>query len=112
MPLNVAKVIDGSALQNGQQLFQSDLAFANDDDVRTRSEILVGVDAGFRATDDGFPPGLLCRPENLQHTAPRHEIGVNAKDRRFLDFKQAQQFTSRRKRRIENLDFKFAGSQV
>ena len=48
-------------LQNGQQLFESDLAFANDDDVRTRSQILVDVDTGLRATDDGFPPGLLRR---------------------------------------------------
>ena len=64
--------------QRAQQLGERDLAFAGDDDVGAGVEIFGDVVGALGAAEHDGPAMQLRGPDDAQHVAARHEVGVDA----------------------------------
>ena len=66
---------------SGQQLRERDFAFADDDGVRSGSEVPVHVIGRVRPSQDHERAACLAARDEVQHVHPGHEVRVDAHDR-------------------------------
>ncbi len=87
-----------------EQLLHGEFAFAEDDEVRASLQIFERVGAGLGAADDGLPSCFACDFENFDDVAARHQIGVDAEDRRGFGAQMLEESFAAGEGGVEDVD--------